>query len=125
MLKLSVQNLEAGYGAVRALHGVSLEVRQGETVALLGTNGNGKSTLMKCIMGLLQPARGSIVLELDGSRIDLNASGITVIMIEHIMQAVMRFSQRVICLDAGRIICEGTPQSIVQNPDVQKAYLGA
>ena len=55
----------------------------------------------------------------------LNAKGITIIMIEHIMQAVMRFSQRVVCLDAGRIICEGTPASIVQNPDVQKAYLGA
>jgi branched-chain amino acid transport system ATP-binding protein len=56
---------------------------------------------------------------------DLNAQGITIIMIEHIMQAVMRFSQRVVCLDAGRIICEGTPASIVQNPDVQRAYLGA
>ena len=55
----------------------------------------------------------------------LNEQGITIIMIEHIMQAVMRFSQRVICLDAGRIICEGTPASIVKNPDVQKAYLGA
>jgi branched-chain amino acid transport system ATP-binding protein len=55
----------------------------------------------------------------------LNESGITIIMIEHIMQAVMRFSQRIVCLDAGRIICEGTPASIVQNPDVQKAYLGA
>jgi len=55
----------------------------------------------------------------------LNESGITIIMIEHIMQAVMRFSQRVICLDAGRIICEGTPAAIVQNPEVQKAYLGA
>jgi branched-chain amino acid transport system ATP-binding protein len=55
----------------------------------------------------------------------LNAAGITIIMIEHIMQAVMRFSQRVICLDAGRIICEGTPASIVANPEVQKAYLGA
>jgi branched-chain amino acid transport system ATP-binding protein len=55
----------------------------------------------------------------------LNATGITVIMIEHIMQAVMKFSQRVVCLDAGRIICEGTPESIVQNPDVQRAYLGA
>jgi len=55
----------------------------------------------------------------------LNASGITVIMIEHIMQAVMKFSQRVVCLDAGRIICEGTPAIIVANPDVQKAYLGA
>jgi branched-chain amino acid transport system ATP-binding protein len=55
----------------------------------------------------------------------LNATGITIIMIEHIMQAVMRFSQRVVCLDAGSIICEGTPESIVQNPGVQKAYLGA
>jgi branched-chain amino acid transport system ATP-binding protein len=55
----------------------------------------------------------------------LNASGITIIMIEHIMQAVMRFSQRVVCLDAGKIICEGTPTQIVGNADVQKAYLGA
>ncbi|MFY9314986.1 MAG: ABC transporter ATP-binding protein [Burkholderiales bacterium] len=55
----------------------------------------------------------------------LNATGITVIMIEHIMQAVMKFSQRVICLDAGRIICEGTPAAIAANVDVQRAYLGA
>ena len=55
----------------------------------------------------------------------LNATGITIIMIEHIMQAVMKFSQRVVCLDAGRIICEGTPQAIVANADVQRAYLGA
>jgi branched-chain amino acid transport system ATP-binding protein len=55
----------------------------------------------------------------------LNAAGITIIMIEHIMQAVMKFSQRVVCLDAGRIICEGTPESIVQDPGVQRAYLGA
>ena len=55
----------------------------------------------------------------------LNAAGITIIMIEHIMQAVMKFSQRVICLDAGQIICEGTPAAIVQNGDVQRAYLGA
>ena len=54
-----------------------------------------------------------------------NGTGITIIMIEHIMQAVMKFSQRVICLDAGRIICEGAPQDIVRNADVQKAYLGA
>ena len=56
---------------------------------------------------------------------ELNAAGITVIMIEHIMQAVMRFSQRVVCLDAGRIICEGVPAEIVKNAEVQKAYLGA
>jgi len=55
----------------------------------------------------------------------LNEAGITIIMIEHIMQAVMRFSQRVICLDAGKIICEGAPDAIVANADVQRAYLGA
>ncbi len=68
---------------------------------------------------------GSEVHEVLAILFKLNESGITVIMIEHIMQAVMRFSQRVICLDAGRIICEGTPASIVQDPNVQKAYLGA
>jgi len=55
----------------------------------------------------------------------LSATGITIVMIEHIMQAVMKFSQRVVCLDAGKIICEGAPDVIVANPDVQRAYLGA
>lgn len=55
---------------------------------------------------------------------DLNEMGITIIMIEHIMQAVMSFSQRVVCLDTGQIICEGTPQEVVGNPQVQRAYLG-
>jgi branched-chain amino acid transport system ATP-binding protein len=67
---------------------------------------------------------GSEVDEVLKILFDLNASGITIIMIEHIMQAVMRFSQRVVCLDAGRIICEGVPAEIVKNPEVQKAYLG-
>jgi branched-chain amino acid transport system ATP-binding protein len=71
VLDLTISNLEAGYGAVRALHGVSLRVRNGETVALLGTNGNGKSTLMKCVMGLLHPSRGSILVEADGQSIEL------------------------------------------------------
>ena len=68
---------------------------------------------------------GSEVDEVLKILFDLNAAGITVIMIEHIMQAVMRFSQRVVCLDAGKIICEGTPEQIVANGDVQRAYLGA
>jgi branched-chain amino acid transport system ATP-binding protein len=69
--RIVVQGVDAGYGAVRVLHGVSLEVREGETVALLGTNGNGKSTLIKCIMGMVRPQAGEIVLETDGARIDL------------------------------------------------------
>jgi branched-chain amino acid transport system ATP-binding protein len=70
-LRLTVRGVEAGYGAVRALHGVSLDIQDTETVALLGTNGNGKSTLMKCVMGMVRPTRGSIVLQLDGAEHDL------------------------------------------------------
>ena len=63
--------MHAGYGAVRVIDDVSLDIRAGETVALLGTNGNGKSTLMKCIMGMVRPSAGSIVAEIDGVRHDL------------------------------------------------------
>jgi branched-chain amino acid transport system ATP-binding protein len=66
-----VKNVHAGYGSVRVLHGVDVEVREGETVALLGTNGNGKSTLIRCLMGMVRPEAGEITLELDGQRIDL------------------------------------------------------
>ena len=70
-MKLEIRDLHAGYGAVRALMGVSLDLNQGQTVALLGTNGNGKSTLMKCIMGMVKPEQGSIHLEIEGQRHDL------------------------------------------------------
>ena len=71
MLSLSIENLDAGYGAVKALRGVTLRVEGGETVALLGTNGNGKSTLMKCVMGLVRPTRGRVALTIDGTEHDL------------------------------------------------------
>ena len=70
-LSLAISGLDAGYGAVKALRGVSLHVEAGETVALLGTNGNGKSTLMKCIMGLVRPDRGRLSLTIDGTVHDL------------------------------------------------------
>jgi branched-chain amino acid transport system ATP-binding protein len=54
----------------------------------------------------------------------LNESGITIIMIEHIMHAVMRFSERVVCLDAGRKIADGNPKDVIATPEVRKAYLG-
>ncbi|MGE0287350.1 MAG: ABC transporter ATP-binding protein [Bradyrhizobium sp.] len=71
-LSLAIDGLDAGYGAVKALRGVSLDVKTGETVALLGTNGNGKSTLMKCIAGLVRPQRGRISLTVDGTTHDLS-----------------------------------------------------
>jgi branched-chain amino acid transport system ATP-binding protein len=56
--------------------------------------------------------------------IKLAGQGITIIMIEHIMQAVMRFSERLMCLDAGKIIAIGTPTEVMANQRVQEAYLG-
>jgi branched-chain amino acid transport system ATP-binding protein len=68
---LTLSGVHAAYGAVRVIDDVSLKVGGGETVALLGTNGNGKSTLMKCIMGIVRPSVGSIVAEIEGVRHDL------------------------------------------------------
>jgi branched-chain amino acid transport system ATP-binding protein len=68
---LEIRGLHAGYGAVRVLEDVSLSVAPGETVALLGTNGNGKSTLMRCVMGLLRPSSGEIRATIDGRELDL------------------------------------------------------
>jgi branched-chain amino acid transport system ATP-binding protein len=69
--KLVVDRLSAGYGAVSVLRDVSLEVREGELVALLGTNGNGKSTLLNAILGLVRPTAGSVRLEWDGEVVEL------------------------------------------------------
>jgi branched-chain amino acid transport system ATP-binding protein len=68
---LTIERIDARYGAVRVLEGVSLTVNAGETVVLLGTNGNGKSTLMKCVMGIVEPSAGRIVAEIEGETHDL------------------------------------------------------
>ena len=63
MVMLRIGDLHAGYGSTPILFGVSLEVRAGEAVALLGKNGMGKTTLMKTAMGFLRPSRGTIDFE--------------------------------------------------------------
>jgi branched-chain amino acid transport system ATP-binding protein len=68
---LRVEGLCAGYGAVQVLEGISLGVNDSETVTLLGTNGNGKSTLMKCIMGIVPLSAGRITAVVDGVEHDL------------------------------------------------------
>jgi branched-chain amino acid transport system ATP-binding protein len=68
---ITIEGLDAAYGAVRVLEDVSVHVNSGETVVLLGTNGNGKSTLMKCVMGIVRPRAGRIIAEIDGERHDL------------------------------------------------------
>ncbi len=70
---LTIEGLHAGYGAVRVLSGIDLAARSGETVVLLGTNGNGKSTVMRCITGQLRPTAGRITAQIDGEVHDLTA----------------------------------------------------
>ncbi|MBY0380382.1 MAG: ABC transporter ATP-binding protein [Xanthobacteraceae bacterium] len=71
MSSIRVEKLCAGYGAVRVLHNVSIAVDSGETAALLGTNGNGKSTLIKTIMGMVVPTSGRIIAEINGDEHEL------------------------------------------------------
>jgi branched-chain amino acid transport system ATP-binding protein len=68
---IALERVNASYGAVRVLEDVSLTVNAGETVVLLGTNGNGKSTLMKCIMGMVRPSAGTVTVEIDGTKHNL------------------------------------------------------
>ena len=68
---LTIHKVHAGYGAVRVIEDVSMDVDSGKTVVLLGTNGNGKSTLIKCIMGLCRPSEGTITAEIEGVKHDL------------------------------------------------------
>jgi branched-chain amino acid transport system ATP-binding protein len=68
---ITIRNVDASYGPVRVLTNVSLDVPSGQTVALLGTNGNGKSTLIKCILGIVPVSHGELSAEIDGERHDL------------------------------------------------------
>ncbi|HEX8010023.1 MAG TPA: ABC transporter ATP-binding protein [Casimicrobiaceae bacterium] len=68
---IRIENVSAGYGTVRVLERISLSVNDGETVTLLGANGNGKSTLMKCIMGIVRPSAGRVTATIDGVDHDL------------------------------------------------------
>ncbi len=65
---LSIKNLEAGYGKVQVLHGISMEVPKGKVVTLIGSNGAGKTTTMRAISGMIAPTAGEI--SLNGTRTD-------------------------------------------------------
>lgn len=231
---LAVTDVSKSFGPLRALGPVSLELRAGERLGIIGPNGSGKTTLINCISGILKPDEGRVwfdgrdvtgllaykrarlglarsfqipkpfvgmsVLEnvlvpldqlgygsgreeraravlasvrldaraRDDARalsqlelrklelaralaaapkvliadeamaglsdaeideilvilLDLSRSGVAVIMVEHIMHAVMRFSQRVICLETGQLVADGTPRQVAEDPLVQKVYFG-
>jgi branched-chain amino acid transport system ATP-binding protein len=129
-----------------ALAGPALDARCAELLALVGLDGKATHLprdLTQVEMRKLELARAmaaepkllisdEAMAGLSHGEIDdilallvrLNERGITIIMIEHIMRAIMSFSQRVIVLDAGKKIADGTPEQIVKDPAVERAYLG-
>jgi branched-chain amino acid transport system ATP-binding protein len=80
-----------------------------------------KMLLLDELMAGLNPSEIEAAIELIYG---INQTGMTIILVEHVMKAILRISKRVIVLDAGRKIAQGSPQEIVQNPEVIKAYLG-
>jgi branched-chain amino acid transport system ATP-binding protein len=74
----------------------------------------------EAMAGLSQSEVDDIV----GLLIRLNERGITIVLIEHIMRAVMKFSQRLVVLVSGRKIADGKPDAVIRDPEVEKAYLG-
>jgi branched-chain amino acid transport system ATP-binding protein len=81
-----------------------------------------KMLLLDEVMGGLNPAESEEIIRLI---LDIRAKGITQMVIEHDMKAIMRMSDRIVVLSSGEKLAEGTPQEIVENPQVVEAYLGA
>jgi branched-chain amino acid transport system ATP-binding protein len=91
-----------------------------EVARVLGTRP--KMLLLDEVMGGLNPAESEEVIQLI---LDIRAKGITQMVIEHDMKAIMRLSDRIVVLNSGEKLAEGTPQEIVGNRQVVEAYLGA
>ena len=145
-----LENLLVAIDFAAVGHGLNVRQQEAEVGAILDKMGLGAKAntlssqlsqveLRKMELARAMAAKPKLLISdeamagLSGSEIDevldllvaLNKEGITIIMIEHIMHAVMRFSERVVCLEAGRIIAEGTPAEVMGNTRVQEAYLGA
>src|SRR3989442_992923 len=122
---LEIAGLQAGYGDVRALFGVTLSVGAGEIVALLGPNGAGKSTLLNSVAGLVRPRSGAI--RWNGQ--DLRTLGAHLIVergVALVPEGRRLFGSMTVQenLERGRIVGEGSGASLMADEHVRRAYLG-
>src|SRR2546428_256540 len=129
---LRLDGLEAGYGDLTAVSAVSLEVRQGEAVALIGAHGAGKTTTRRAITRLL-PVRGGRI-EFEGAPVAVklifetlrrvNDAGTTILIVEQNVPRALQLSHRGYVLENGRIALDGTRADLLSSAHVKQAYLG-
>src|SRR5947207_804173 len=118
-----MREVHAGYGATPILFGVSLDVRQGEAVALLGKNGMGKTTLMKTAIGFLKPSRGTIDFEARDMIRELKRLGVTVLLIEQNARVALSVCDRGYIMEKGVIVFEASSRELRESP-VTREKLG-
>jgi ABC-type branched-subunit amino acid transport system ATPase component len=110
MSLLELENVVTAYGKVEALKGLTLHVEQGEIVALLGSNGAGKSTTLRSISGLIRPRSGTMRFP--------------VLLVEQNAHMALSIGDRGYVLETGRLVAEGNPETLWNNAEVRAAYLG-
>ena len=90
---LKIKSLESGYGKIKALFGIDLEIKSGEIVALIGANGAGKTTFLKTVSGLIKASAGTIIFQ-DHNITNLAPEKIVNMGISHVPEGRMVFAQR-------------------------------
>src|SRR5207248_1664446 len=146
---LVLDGVETFYGAIQALKGVSFTVPEGSIVTLLGANGAGKSTTLKCISGLVPAARGTVsfrgqmaepaLMLLDEPSLGLapmlveeifaiirgiHAGGTTVLLVEQNANKALSIADYGYVLETGTIVLAGDSQQLLKDDRVRRAYLG-
>lgn len=135
---LEIKDLHVNYGAVHALNGVSMTVKDGEIVSLIGANGAGKTTTLRTITGLEKAASGSITFDGHDLR-KTEPSKIITLKLAHVPEGrhifpqmtveqnakmALAISDRAYVLETGNITLSGDAQELLNDARVKKAYLG-